>query len=130
MSEKLNIKDINFIDLFAGCGGLSEGFYKEGFNALAHVEIEPKACMSLRTRMKHYGYTDYDISKPFTEQAKKNLEVLKDFYEAMKEIFELMKQACGIKEGDSIQEFVEQHQGILYDNNTDMTKGGNTNGNN
>ena len=77
-----------------------------------------------------YGYTDYDISKPFTEQAKKNLEVLKDFYEAMKEIFELMKQACGIKEGDSIQEFVEQHQGILYDNNTDMTKGGNTNGNN
>lgn len=62
MSEKLNIKDINFIDLFAGCGGLSEGFYKEGFNALAHVEIEPKACMSLRTRMKHYGYTDYDKS--------------------------------------------------------------------
>lgn len=62
MSEKLNIKDINFIDLFAGCGGLSEGFYKEGFNALAHVEIEPKACMSLRTRMKHYGYNDYDKS--------------------------------------------------------------------
>ena len=50
----------NFIDLFAGCGGLSEGFYKEGFNALAHVEIEPKACMSLRTRMIHYGYKDYD----------------------------------------------------------------------
>ena len=50
----------NFIDLFAGCGGLSEGFYKEGFNALAHVEIEPKACMSLRTRMKHYGYKDFD----------------------------------------------------------------------
>ena len=51
---------MNFIDLFAGCGGLSEGFYKEGFNALAHVEINPTACRTLRTWMKHYGYENAD----------------------------------------------------------------------
>lgn len=51
---------MNFIDLFAGCGGLSEGFYKEGFNALAHVEINPTACKTLRTRMRHYGYKNAD----------------------------------------------------------------------
>lgn len=50
----------NFIDLFAGCGGLSEGFYQQGFNALAHVEWDHIACESLRTRMKYYGYTDAD----------------------------------------------------------------------
>ena len=77
-----------------------------------------------------YGYTDYDINKPFAEQAKKNLEALKDFYEVMKELFEFMKTSCGIKEGDSIQDFIEQHQEILYDNDTDITEGGNTNGNN
>ena len=50
----------SFVDLFAGCGGLSEGFYKQGFNALAHVEIDSTACKSLRTRMKYYGYSTYD----------------------------------------------------------------------
>lgn len=64
-------KKYTFIDLFAGCGGLSEGFYQEGFEALAHVEINPIACKTLRTRMKYYGYKEadkavleYDITKP------------------------------------------------------------------
>lgn len=47
-----------FIDLFAGCGGLSEGFYMENFEALAHVEINPVACRTLKTRMDYYGYTN------------------------------------------------------------------------
>ena len=46
--------------MFAGCGGLSEGFYRQGFKALAHVEIDHWACETLRTRMKYYGYQDYD----------------------------------------------------------------------
>ena len=50
----------NFIDLFAGCGGLSEGFYRIGFKALAHVEIDHWACETLRTRMKYYGYKNID----------------------------------------------------------------------
>lgn len=47
-----------FIDLFSGCGGLSEGFYKTGFISLAHVEFDHYACESLKTRMRHYGYED------------------------------------------------------------------------
>ena len=60
-----------FIDLFAGCGGLSEGFYRSGFEALAHVEINKFACETLRTRMRHYGYKrpeeeviEHDITAP------------------------------------------------------------------
>lgn len=53
-------KKLNFIDLFAGCGGLSEGFYRQGYNALAHVEIDHFACETLKTRMRHYGYEDVE----------------------------------------------------------------------
>lgn len=49
-----------FIDLFAGCGGLSEGFYRLGFRALAHVEINHWACETLRRRMRYYGYKNVD----------------------------------------------------------------------
>ena len=53
-------KKYTFIDLFAGCGGLSEGFYRQGYKALAHVEINHPACETLRTRMCHYGYKNAD----------------------------------------------------------------------
>lgn len=52
-----------FVDLFAGCGGLSEGFYQEGFQPLLHLEIDPSACKTLKTRMSYYGYSQEVIDK-------------------------------------------------------------------
>lgn len=50
-----------FIDLFAGCGGFSEGFYKEGFKSLVHVDFDEAACMTLKERMKYYNYSPKEI---------------------------------------------------------------------
>jgi DNA (cytosine-5)-methyltransferase 1 len=43
-----------FIDLFAGAGGLSEGFIQAGFIPVAHVEMDGPACNTLRTRAAYH----------------------------------------------------------------------------
>ncbi|WP_066712037.1 DNA cytosine methyltransferase [Clostridium sp. Marseille-P299] len=45
---------INFIDLFAGAGGLSEGFMQCRYNPIAHVEMNTYAADTLKTRSCYY----------------------------------------------------------------------------
>ena len=49
---------MNYIDLFAGAGGLSEGFHNAGFTPVAHVEMDASACDTIRTRMAWYHLRD------------------------------------------------------------------------
>lgn len=43
-----------YLDLFAGAGGLSEGFVRAGYEPIAHVEMDVAACYSLKTRAAYH----------------------------------------------------------------------------
>lgn len=53
-------KKIRSIDLFAGCGGLMDGFEQSGhYETLAAVEWEKGPCRNLKTRLQNkWGYED------------------------------------------------------------------------
>lgn len=54
---------MNYIDLFAGASGMSEGFVRSGFNPIAHVEMNEEACYTIKTRTAyHYLKSKKQIS--------------------------------------------------------------------
>lgn len=43
------------LDLFAGAGGLSEGFIKAGCEVVGHIEMDKSSCDTIITRMLYYA---------------------------------------------------------------------------
>ena len=62
---KIENNKLTFIDLFAGCGGLSEGFMQtKKFEGLAHVEWEMPMVSTLRNRLStKWKHSDEDSLK-------------------------------------------------------------------
>ena len=58
MTQEDKQSSYNFIDLFAGAGGLSEGFLQAGFRPIAHVEMNEYAAKTLETRNAYYYLKD------------------------------------------------------------------------
>ena len=64
---------MRYIDLFAGAGGFSEGFKRAGFEPVAHVEIDPAACFTLKTRLAYYYLTENNKSGIYVKYLKGEL---------------------------------------------------------
>lgn len=78
----MNKKNYTFIDLFAGAGGLTEGFLKKGYIPLASVEMVEDSCFTLKTRLAYYylkrinridKYNDYLLGNISRDELYKNI---------------------------------------------------------
>ena len=59
----MNENGLNYIDLFAGAGGLSEGFIQSGYRPVAHVEMNEHAAKTIETRIAYYYLKDKGLEK-------------------------------------------------------------------
>lgn len=56
-----------FLDLFAGAGGLSEGFIREGYSPIAHIEMDEAACYTLKTRVAYHWLKEQNMLDEYSD---------------------------------------------------------------
>ncbi len=64
---------LTYIDIFAGAGGLSEGFLKNGYTPIAHVEMKKEACLTLETRACYYYLKSKERIDEYNQYLKKKI---------------------------------------------------------
>lgn len=64
------MEKLNFIDLFAGASGMSEGFIKAGCNPIAHIEMNEEACYTIKTRAAYHYLIQNNKTKIYYDYLK------------------------------------------------------------
>lgn len=112
----------NFIDLFAGAGGLSEGFINAGFEPVAHVEMENSACNTLRTRAAYYFLKANNNYQTYISYLKGEISRKQLYLSVPKEILDsVINLPIGDENNKTIQEQINK---CLGNKNVDLIIGG------
>ena len=117
--------DINFIDLFAGAGGLSEGFVKAGYKPLAHIEMDAYACQTLKTRAAFHWLEQnnkLDIYEKYLREKKEGEDGSRLWNSVPKEVINSVIQAA--IGDDTIDGLFEKVDKILDGSKLDLIIGG------
>lgn len=104
------------IDLFAGCGGLSEGFKQAGFEVIAQVDLDGWACETLRTRHLYYELKRLKKRRLYNKYLRGQVakEEILNTYPAIAEVINhrVIQAAFGIDETDSITRKIEASKNL------------------
>lgn len=82
------MEKLNFIDLFAGASGMSEGFIKAGFNPISHIEMDKDACDSIKTRAVYHYLTKEGNEKNYIDYLKGNISREELYGQVPKEVLD------------------------------------------
>ena len=113
---------LKFLDLFAGAGGLSEGFIQAGFEPVAHIESNKAACFTLRTRMAYHWLKDRNRIELYAYYLNGNLR-RPDFYEQIPE--RVIRSVINAEIGNETLPYIFRQVDTLLDNcRLDLIVGG------
>lgn len=111
------------LDLFAGAGGLSEGFIRAGCEIVGHIEMDKNACNTLITRMVYHALLQKGKMDEY-----KNYVLGKITRESLIEKYGLQKERdsviCSKISEDNYKNLIEQIKTRLNGENVDMIVGG------
>lgn len=111
------------LDLFAGAGGLSEGFIRAGCEIVGHIEMDKNACNTLITRMIYHA-----LLRKGKMDEYKNYVLGKITRESLIEKYGLQKEKdsviCSKINEDNYENLIEQIKTRLDGQTLDMIVGG------
>jgi DNA (cytosine-5)-methyltransferase 1 len=113
---------MNYIDLFAGAGGLSEGFIRAGFTPIAHVEMDEAACYSLKTRAAYHYLKDTGNFNMYIAYLKGEINRDELYENIPKELLEsVINLPIGADHNDKIHRIIQKQ---LQNKEVDLIIGG------
>ena len=113
---------MNYIDLFAGAGGLSEGFLQMGFSPLAHIEMNSDACYTLKTRICYHYLKNHNKLKYYQKYLQGQI-TREELYKLIPN--ELLEPVINKKMTDAnIDSIFTKVDELIGDNGVDVIVGG------
>jgi DNA (cytosine-5)-methyltransferase 1 len=116
-------KHLTVVDLFAGAGGLSEGFQRQGFEGVAHVEMNPHACQTLLTRHIYWELVRSGKKKLYYDYLKNKLSY-EDYISLLKTTNPVINEAIGEDTLPKIIDSINERIKLSKTSNIDVFVGG------
>lgn len=112
----------NYLDIFAGAGGLSEGFIRAGYNPIAHIEMDKAACYTLKTRLAYKWLSEHQKSTIYTQYLKREI-TRQQLYDSVPG--ELLKSVMNYEISENtLAEIFQKIDHLLNGRNLDLIVGG------
>ena len=113
---------LTYLDLFAGAGGLSEGFIQAGYTPIAHVEMDKAACNTLKTRAAYHWLKSENKLDIYDQYLNGNIS-REAFYASVPEIILDSVLNYEISE-ESLPEIFAKTDTLLGESHLDLVVGG------